>query len=87
MCVKQEPNEEDRLTPAEFEDLVEEVLKSYRTGDITKDPYMSPLLATDEMLSGLPPVHIVVGILFNPRELTISVLVCTYVRVQLWIPF
>ena len=61
MCVKQEPHEGDKLTPAEFEDLVEEILKNFKDGDATKDPFMSPLLAPDEMLSGLPPVHIVVS--------------------------
>lgn len=47
-------------------------MKGYRIGDVTKDPYMSPLLASDEMLSGLPPVHIVVSILIHPWELTVK---------------
>lgn len=36
-------------------------MKNFKDGDATKDPFMSPLLAPDEMLSGLPPVHIVVS--------------------------
>lgn len=36
-------------------------MKSYRSVETTKDPFMSPLLASDDMLSGLPPVHIVVS--------------------------
>lgn len=60
-CFKQEPKEHDKLSPSEFEEAMEEVMKSYQDGDATKDPYMSPLLAPDELLSGLPPVHIVVS--------------------------
>ena len=36
-------------------------MKSYDDGDATKDPFMSPMLAPDELLSGLPPIHIIVS--------------------------
>ena len=60
MCFQQEPEQGDILSPSEFEELVEEMMKAFQDGDVTKDPFMSPALATDEMLSGLPPVHIIV---------------------------
>ena len=60
---KRDPKEEDKLSPTAFEELVEEMIKGFQDSDVTKDPFMSPLLAPDEMLSGLPPIHIVVSIL------------------------
>ena len=36
-------------------------MKGYRDGDATKDPFMSPLFAPSEQLSGLPPVYIIVS--------------------------
>ena len=65
MCFRQDPDRKDILSPTEFEELVEEMMKTFQDGDTTKDPYMSPLLATDEMLSGLPPVHIIVSVSIN----------------------
>ena len=59
---KREPIEEDKLSPTVFEELMEEMIKGFQDGDVTKDPYMSPLLAPDEMLSGLPPIHIIVSV-------------------------
>ena len=55
-----EPDEKDKLTPEDMEDLLAEVMKSLEGGGCTDDPFMSPLFASDELLAGLPPVHIVV---------------------------
>ena len=57
---RQEPLKEDSLSPAEIDQLVDGVLKSFEDPEVTKDPYMSPALAPDEMLIGLPVVHLVV---------------------------
>ncbi len=38
-------------------------MKGYRDKDSTKDPFMSPIFAPDELLSGLPPIHIIVSII------------------------
>lgn len=58
--LRQEPLKEDSLSPAEIDQLVDGVLKSFEDPEVTKDPYMSPALAPDEMLIGLPVVHLVV---------------------------
>ncbi len=54
------PEEEDKLSEQEIEELVTELMKVFDSPEITKDPYMSPMLATPEMLAGLPPIHLVV---------------------------
>ena len=38
-----------------------QLLKALDSSECTKHPYMSPGLAPDEMLIGLPPVHIIVS--------------------------
>ena len=60
MC-KREPDDKDKLTPAETEELLAEVMKGLDGGVCAEDPFMSPLLASNELLAGLPPVHIVVS--------------------------
>lgn len=56
-----EPDEQDKLSPDEIEALVLEVMKTYQDPEVTKDPYMSPLLAPADMLTGLPTAHIIVS--------------------------
>lgn len=48
--------------PQGFEPLRSEQLAEMRlqSSPVVKDPFCSPLLAPDNMLKGLPPVHIVV---------------------------
>lgn len=58
---KREPDEKDKLTEAELEELLAEVMKSFEDDPCTHDPFMSPSLASDELLAGLPPIHIVVS--------------------------
>ena len=60
LSLPQEPLEEDRLSPAEIDQLIGEILKSFEDPEVTKDPLMSPALAPDKMLIGLPIVHLVV---------------------------
>ena len=38
-----------------------QLLKALASPEGNKNPYMSPNLAPDDMLRGLPPVHIIVG--------------------------
>jgi len=59
--VQREPDDKDKLTPIELEELLAEVMKMYESGPSTQDPFMSPLFATDDQLAGLPPVHIIVS--------------------------
>lgn len=56
-----EPDECDKLSSDEIEALVLEVMKTYQDPEVTKDPYMSPLLAPADLLTGLPTVHIIVS--------------------------
>lgn len=51
-----------REFPQDFEPLRSEQLAemSLQSSPVVKDPFCSPLLAPDNMLKGLPPVHIVV---------------------------
>ena len=56
-----EPDERDKLSSDEIEALVLEVTKTYQDPEITKDPYMSPLLAPADLLTGLPTAHIIVS--------------------------
>ena len=58
VCV---PKESDKLSELEIEELIDELAKVYEAPPITNDPYMSPVLAPPEMLTGLPPVHLVVS--------------------------
>lgn len=48
--------------PGDFEPLRSEQLAKMNvdSSPIFRNPYMSPLLAPDHMLKGLPPIHIVV---------------------------
>ena len=57
-----EPEEQDKLSQDDLEVLILEVLKTYQEPEMTKDPYMSPLLAPDDMLTGLPTTHIIVSV-------------------------
>ena len=44
-----------------IEKLIEEVADIYKISeDITTDPFVSPALAPDEMLKGLPPMSLIV---------------------------
>lgn len=56
------PLEFPREFPLGFEPLRTEQLSEMRlnSSPVVKDPFCSPLLAPDNMLKGLPPVHIVV---------------------------
>ena len=54
------PSPEETLTQQEIDSLVRELLDSYKDSDVTKDPFMSPALASDELLQGLPPVDVIV---------------------------
>ena len=56
-----EPDEVDKLSQDELEALISEVVKTYQDPEVTKDPFMSPLLASDDLLNGLPTVHIIVS--------------------------
>ena len=56
-----EPDECDKLSSDEIEALVLEVTKTYQDPEITKDPYMSPLLAPADLLTSLPTAHIIVS--------------------------
>ena len=58
---QQEPDENDKLSPAELESLIDELVKSYDDPEIVNDPFMSPLLAPAELLKGLPPIHLIVS--------------------------
>lgn len=51
-----------REFPQGFEPLRTEQLTEMRvqSSPVVKDPFCSPLLAPDNMLKGLPPIHIVV---------------------------
>lgn len=54
--------EHSREFPLGFEPLRTEQLTEMRvqSSPVVKDPFCSPLLAPDNMLKGLPPIHIVV---------------------------
>jgi hormone-sensitive lipase len=54
-----DPDEGDRLSPAEIERMTRELLKALGSPESNKNPYMSPILAPEHMLIGLPPVHII----------------------------
>jgi hypothetical protein len=54
-----EPEQQDRLPPAEIERMTCELVKTLGSLEGNKNPYMSPGLAPDDMLRGLPPVHII----------------------------
>ena len=60
MLQRCDPEDTDKLSEAELEELIGEVMKAYEGPESTKDPFMSPMLATPDMLTGLPPVHLVV---------------------------
>ncbi|XP_067304733.1 hormone-sensitive lipase isoform X1 [Pseudorasbora parva] len=57
----EEDSEEPREFPDGFEPLRSEQLAemNVQSSPIVRNPYMSPLLAPDSMLKGLPPIHIV----------------------------
>ena len=48
--------------PPEIEKLAEEVIASYNDPEVVFNPYMSPYLASPEMIHGLPPVYLVVSV-------------------------
>ena len=54
--------EHPREFPLGFEPLRSERLAEMKlaTSPVVRNPYMSPLLAPDSMLRGLPPIHLVV---------------------------
>ncbi|XP_016301400.1 hormone-sensitive lipase-like isoform X1 [Sinocyclocheilus anshuiensis] len=57
----EEDSEKPREFPEGFEPLRSEQLAemNMQSSPIVRNPYMSPLLAPDSMLRGLPPIHIV----------------------------
>ncbi|XP_026083089.1 hormone-sensitive lipase-like isoform X4 [Carassius auratus] len=57
----EEDSEKPREFPEGFEPLRSEQLAemNMQSSPIVRNPYMSPLLAPDSMLKGLPPIHIV----------------------------
>ncbi|XP_016138986.1 hormone-sensitive lipase-like isoform X2 [Sinocyclocheilus grahami] len=59
--VGEEDSEKPREFPEGFEPLRSEQLAemNMQSSPIVRNPYMSPLLAPDSMLRGLPPIHIV----------------------------
>lgn len=61
----EEDSEEPREFPYGFEPLRSEQLAemNVQSSPIVRNPYMSPLLAPDSMLKGLPPIHIVVRLI------------------------
>lgn len=63
----EEDSENPREFPDGFEPLRSEQLAemTVQSSPIVRNPYMSPLLAPDSMLKGLPPVHIVVSMSKN----------------------
>ena len=48
--------------PPEIEKLAEEVIASYDDPEVVLNPYMSPYLASPEMIHGLPPIYLVVSV-------------------------
>lgn len=56
-----EPDACDKLSQDEIEALILEVIKTYQEAEVTKDPFMSPLLAPDDLLIDLPTAHIIVS--------------------------
>lgn len=59
-----EEDSNQREFPEGFEPLRSEQLAEMKvdSSPIFRNPYMSPLLAPDDMLKGLPPIHIVVRV-------------------------
>ena len=58
---RQIPSKEEMLSDEEIERLTREILDTFNDPETTKDPFMSPGLAPDEFLKGLPPIHIIVS--------------------------
>ena len=56
-----EPDPCDKLSQDEIDALISEVMKTYHEPEVTKDPFMSPILAPDDLLVGLPTAHIIVS--------------------------
>lgn len=63
----EEDSENPREFPEDFEPLRSGQLAEMmvESSPIFRNPYMSPLLAPDSMLKGLPPIHIVVSVSKN----------------------
>ena len=56
------PSDDEKLSDEDIQVLARELLDRYKDPEVTKDPYMSPSFATDDMLQGLPPVDILVSL-------------------------
>ena len=55
------PSKEDVLSEEEIEHLCRELLDTYKDSETTRDPFLSPALASDDLLEGLPPISIIVS--------------------------
>ena len=58
---RRKPNEDELLTEQQIHDMIEEMVESFKDPEITKDPFISPALADDKYLIGLPFMHIFVS--------------------------
>ena len=54
---------------AQMRHYAQSPLTQYRHLPIQKDPFMSPMLATDDMLKGMPPVYMVVSVV---KQITVE---------------
>ena len=59
---RRQPDKEEILSEQKIEEMVDEIVLSFKDPEITKDPFISPALAADEFLKGLPFVHILVRV-------------------------
>lgn len=59
------PSQDQVLSDSEIERLSQELVDTYRDADVTKDPYMSPAFAPDDLLKGLPPTDIIVSTMYK----------------------
>lgn len=60
---RRKPHENEMLTEQQIQELVEEMMKNLQDSPVTLDPFISPALAPDDHLKGLPPIHIFVRVI------------------------
>lgn len=58
-----QPTKNELLSENEIEMLTRELLDSYKDSETTMNPYVSPSLAPDDFLIGLPPIDIIVSLI------------------------
>ena len=59
---RRKPNDDELLTEQQIHDMIEEMVESLKDPEVTKDPFISPALADDKYLIGLPFMHIFVRV-------------------------